>query len=96
MDVDTVVAGDPGLFFVVRAGDGHVDAAVIQMFVVDISLYTMDVQVIEFDLMQGSVILCDHGYTGAVHAICLVQAFIFDAGIVGDFQIPDGNVLCIV
>ncbi|CDE00571.1 unknown [Roseburia sp. CAG:471] len=66
------------------------------MFVVDISLYIMDVQVIEFDLMQGSVILCDHGYTGAVHAICLVQAFIFDAGIVGDFQIPDGNVLCIV
>ena len=58
--------------------------------------YIMDVQVIEFDLMQGSVILCDHGYTGAVHAICLVQAFIFDAWIVGDFQIPDGNVLCIV
>ena len=96
MDVDTVITGDSGLFFVVRAGDGHVDAAVIQMFVVDISLYIMDVQVIELDLMQGSVILRDDGYAGAVHTVCLVQTFIFDAWIIRNLQISDGNVLCIV
>ena len=66
------------------------------MFVVDISLYIMDIQMIEFDLMERPVILRNHGYTGAVHTVCLVQAFIFDAWVVCNFQIPDGNVFCIV
>ena len=66
------------------------------MFVVDISLYIMDIQMIEFDLMERPVILHNHGYTGAVHTVCLVQALIFDAWVVCNFQIPDGNVFCIV
>lgn len=48
----------------------------------------MDIQMIEFDLMERPVILCNHGYAGAVHTVCLVQAFIFDAWVVCNFQIP--------
>ena len=56
----------------------------------------MDIQMIEFDLMERPVILRNHGYTGAVHTVCLVQALILDAWVVCNFQIPDGNVFCIV
>ena len=51
------------------------------MFVVDISLYIMDIQMIEFDLMERPVILRNHGYAGAVHTVCLVQAFILTHGL---------------
>ena len=56
----------------------------------------MDVQVRQFDLVQGSVILCNYRHTGTIHAVGLIHALIFNQWIICNLKIPDSNVLCII
>ena len=71
LDGHVLIAWDTGRFFICRTQRGRVDAPVVHVLVIDITLDIMDREMPQRDAMAYAFIPCDDGDAGPVHLIAL-------------------------
>ena len=96
VDVKAIVSGNSRPALVGRRQGAGVNAAVVQMLVIYIPVYIVDIQVIQLNPVKGSSVLCHNADACPVHQIPLVVHLSFPEGAVGDLNVPHRDVLRIV
>ena len=78
---------------VLRAQGGHIDTAVVHVFIVHIAVYIMHLQVLQRDAAADALIPGNHSHAGALHLVGLrVTLPDHSLGAVGDLQIAHRDI----
>ena len=76
---------------------GHVNAAVVHVFVVNVAVYIVDQQVLQCDAAARALVFCHHSHAGALQLIRLGILFANDIiGAVRQLQITHRDIGCII
>ena len=94
---NAVIPCNACLFLICRSKAGHIYSAVIHMLVVNISVYIMDIEIIQSNRMNGASVLSDCGNARSVRFIGSgISLNIFELCFIADFYIVNNNILSIV
>ena len=95
-DVQVFITGDGPVFLLGLLADA-VDAAVGQVLVIDVALHIVDMEPRQGDAVEGAPVLGHHRHAGAVHFVSLVVPLSRqEAGVIGNFQVPEGDVFAVI
>lgn len=95
-DVQVFITGDFPVFPFRLLADA-VDAAVGQVLVIDVAFDIVDVEPCQGDAVEGAPVLGHHRHAGAVHFVPLVVPLSRqEAGVIGNFQVPEADVFAVV
>ena len=72
---EIVKFGNTGCALIIRFLYDKVDTTICHMFVVNVSVYIMYIQIIQNDVIDGSFVLSHTGHTGSVHNIKVIICF---------------------
>ena len=96
MDRESFVSCDPGLVFLCRFQRRYIDTAVIHVFIVNVPGHIVDIQPVQFDLVQRPAVSGDHADSRPVHPVALIIRFTLHLNLIGDLQVPQGNIFRVI
>ena len=73
-----------------------INSTVIQMFIVDIALYIVNIQIFQFNIVQCTSVLCYHRNTCTIHLVWLVVHFPQYNRVIDNFQTFHTDIFTIV
>ena len=96
MDRESFVSCDPGLVFLCRLQRRYIDTAVIHVFIVNVPGHIVDIQPVQFNLVQRPAVSGDHADSRPVHPVALIIRFTLHLNLIGDLQVPQGNIFRVI